>query len=125
MYRSGIEIQYFSFSESIDWSFLSFAVLYIDYSSGNDEKSIFFRIYRMIISMHGDLCVPPNRRADSLREINEAERFGRMQGALDQKSLEISNEPFPLSLALWLSARRFEGIYRSGTEDQNLSESIY
>ena len=61
--------------------------------------------------MHGDVCAPPSRRADSPREINEAERLGWMRGPRDPKSPEIS--------AVCAAAR-----CRPGAEIQNLSESI-
>ena len=48
-----------------------------------------------ILSVYGDLCAPPNRRAaDNPREINEEERPGRMRGPRDQKSPKISNHFF-------------------------------
>ena len=40
-----------------------------------------FRIYRLAVSVHGDLCAPPSCRADSPKEINEAERPGWMRGS--------------------------------------------
>ena len=39
----------------------------------------------------GDLYAPPSRRADSLTEINEAERTGWMRGPRDQEFPKISN----------------------------------
>ena len=50
-----------------------------------------FRIYRLALSVHGDCCAPSSRRADSPREIKEAEGPGWMQGPRDPKSPEISN----------------------------------
>ena len=44
-----------------------------------------FRIYR-IISVYGDLCIPPNRRADKIREINEMENSAWMREPCDPKS---------------------------------------
>ena len=37
-----------------------------------------FRTYRLAVSIPGDLCALSRRRAGSLREINAAERLGRM-----------------------------------------------
>ena len=54
-----------------------------------DGKIKSFRISRLAVSVHGDLYVPPIRRADSPREINEAERPGRMRGLRSQRSPEI------------------------------------
>ena len=67
----------------------------------------------MAVSVHGDICASPSRRADSLREINEteiAERPGWMWGPRNPKSPEIS--------AICAAARG-----RLGAEIQNLSES--
>ena len=68
------------------------------------------------IYIHGDLCVRPNRRVDSPREVSEAERLGWMRGPRDQrsksramkksrsqKSLKISSY-FSLSLSLAICA---------------------
>ena len=49
-------------------------------SRARTKKIRSFRIYRLIISNHRDLYVPPSHRADSLREINEAERSGCVRG---------------------------------------------
>ena len=54
-----------------------------------DLKS--FRIYRQVVSVYGDLCVPPSRRAVGPREINETERLDWMRGRYDQESFENSN----------------------------------
>ena len=71
------------------------------------------------MSVHRDLYAPRSRRADSPREIHEAERSGWMRGPRDQKSLKISNH-----FSLRLSARRLGGRCRPGAEIQNLSESV-
>ena len=47
-------------------------------------------IYRLAVSIYGDICAFPSRRVDSLRKINEAERPGWMRGPRDPKSPEIS-----------------------------------
>ena len=60
-----------------------------------------FRIYRLAVSVPGDICAPPSRRVDSSRKIDEAERSGWMRGPLDPKSLKIS-----INFSLRLSARR-------------------
>ena len=70
-----------------------------------------FRIYRLAVCIHGDVCTPPSRRANSPREISEAERPRWMRGPRDPKSPEIS--------AVCAAAR-----CRTGAEIQNLSESI-
>ena len=49
-----------------------------------------FLIYRLAVSVHGDICAPPSRHADSPRKINEAERPDWMRGPRDPKSPEIS-----------------------------------
>ena len=54
----------------------------------------FFSICRLAAFVHGDLCTPPSRHADSPREINEAEKPGWMRGRMikgprDQKSPKI------------------------------------
>ena len=64
------------------------------YTRDGEPKS--FRIYRLVVPVHGDLCAPPNRRADSPGEINEADRPGWMRGRAikgprDQKSSKISS----------------------------------
>ena len=46
---------------------------------GPDGEIKSFRIYKFIVSVHGDVCAPPARRADSLREMSEAERPGWMR----------------------------------------------
>ena len=42
-----------------------------------DREPRSFRIYGLAVWVHGDLCAPPNRRADGPKEINYAERPGR------------------------------------------------
>ena len=72
-----------------------------------------FRMYRFSVSLHGDFYGPLSRRADSPRELDEAERPGRMRGPHDQKSPETLNH---FSLFGWLrgsSAARVDPGQRS------------
>ena len=59
------------------------------YIRDGERKS--FRIWRLIISVYEDLWVVLSRRADRSREINEAERSGRMRGWTIKDLSEISN----------------------------------
>ena len=49
-----------------------------------------FRIYRLAISIYGDIHILSRYRVDSSRKINETERSGRMQGLRVSNLLEIS-----------------------------------
>ena len=80
-----------------------------------------FRIYRFSVSVHGDFYGPLSRRADSPREIDEAERPGRMRGPRDQKSPEISSHVSLFACLRGSSVAR--GTCRPGAEIQNLSKS--
>ena len=44
--------------------------------------------------MENSCVLLPNRHADNLRKINEAEKTDRIRGLKDQKSLEISKYIF-------------------------------
>ena len=44
-----------------------------------------FRIYRLVVSIYEDSYIPSSRRIDNPREINQAERSGRMRGAARPK----------------------------------------
>ena len=74
-------------------------------------------ICRMAVSVHGDLCAPPSRRADSPREINEAERPGWMRGRATRNLPRFRT--ISLSSVVCAAARS-----RPGAEIQNHSESI-